>query len=347
MTDPATSDGFAEIVSTTEYDALGRATAAFVPCFDGASDSRAPHCSALATLTGYDGLGRITQVTPPGLPPTTTSYAGLTVTVTDANGNLTRTTSDILGHVVAVERYWNTTGEWLASRNQVDAEGQVRASSDPAGNTLLLAYDGLGRKIAMNDPDLGAWYYAYDENGNLVGRSDAKGQQITMYYDPLNRLTLKDLPPAGPGSEDVYNTYDGNVAPTCYSCDDHDPSTGDSCDPSTLTCTHTPGVALTECTTLAASIVYGIGDGMGTDVSCTGSCTIRYQTDCPNTQLWVSGYLEGGFWDVRYDGGITNEAGYIDQYYEAPASTQAYTGMQFRREGSSVRSNPINVTLNP
>jgi hypothetical protein len=86
-----------------------------------------------------------------------------------------------------------------------------------------------------------------------------------------------------------------------------------------------------------------MGGGSPTDLSCTGACTIHYQTNCPNTQVWVSGYLEGGYFDVQ--GPITDAGGAWDQSYDAPGSTQHYTGLQVRREGSSIQTNPINVTF--
>ena len=41
-----------------------------------------------------------------------------------------------------------------------------------------MTYDTLSRKIAMHDPDLGDWTYAYDANGNLIQQTDANGQVI-------------------------------------------------------------------------------------------------------------------------------------------------------------------------
>src|SRR5262249_27656362 len=154
--------GAQEACTASEYDALGRVTRTYVAFFSGATAGLTLAGSGPFATTAFDALGRVTAVTPPGLPPTTTSYAGLTATVTDANGNPTQTTSDLLGHVVRVQRYWNTEGRWLATTNVVDAAGRLLATSDPAGNTLSFAYDGLGRKTDMQDPDLGHWTYAYD-----------------------------------------------------------------------------------------------------------------------------------------------------------------------------------------
>jgi YD repeat-containing protein len=94
---------------------------------------------------------------------------------------------------------------------QYDAAGRLKQVTDPAGNMTFFDYDGLGRKIAMNDADLGPWRYEYDEAGHLTRQIDAKQQEIIMGYDVLGRVTLKDLPPTGPGEKDVISTYDGNI----------------------------------------------------------------------------------------------------------------------------------------
>ena len=41
--------------------------------------------------------------------------------------------------------------------------------------TITNSYDIRGRKIAMNDPDMGAWSYAYNAFGELTSQTDAKG----------------------------------------------------------------------------------------------------------------------------------------------------------------------------
>src|SRR5262249_33668046 len=45
------------------------------------------------------------------------------------------------------------------------------------------------------------------------------------------------------------------------------------------TCQAGSCVAVSECTTLSASVIAGSGSGSGTDLTCTGDCTIRYQTN--------------------------------------------------------------------
>ena len=49
--------------------------------------------------------------------------------------------------------------------------------------STTLSYDFAGRKIGMNDPDMGVWTYEYDVLGNLLKQTDAKGQVTTLSYD--------------------------------------------------------------------------------------------------------------------------------------------------------------------
>jgi RHS repeat-associated protein len=50
---------------------------------------------------------------------------------------------------------------------------------------------GPGAEGLGDDADMGAWSYAYDALGNLARQTDAKSQNICLYYDTLNRLTGK------------------------------------------------------------------------------------------------------------------------------------------------------------
>ena len=84
--------------------------------------------------------------------------------------------------------------------------GNLLTVTDNGGNQTRMAYDNLGRKITMHDPDMGDWVYSYDANGNLKMQTDARGQIIRYWYDGLNRLTYKDFPEVG--IHVITNTYD-------------------------------------------------------------------------------------------------------------------------------------------
>ncbi len=48
-----------------------------------------------------------------------------------------------------------------------DPFGKLIHTTDAVGNVVSATYDVRGRKIASNDPDLGAWTYTYDTASEL------------------------------------------------------------------------------------------------------------------------------------------------------------------------------------
>ena len=66
-----------------------------------------------------------------------------------------------------------------------------RCSTGPNNAMTTMTYDKLGRKLTMNDPDMGFWSYGYDGSGNLARQTDAKNQRLCFYYDAANRPTSK------------------------------------------------------------------------------------------------------------------------------------------------------------
>ncbi|HYC91989.1 MAG TPA: Ig-like domain-containing protein [Thermoanaerobaculia bacterium] len=211
--DPATT-GFGEVVSTTVYDGHGRVAESFTPCFAAPSDSRTAHCGSAKTTTTFDALDRATRVVMPGNRTVTHAYGNesgrwLRTTV-DARGFTSKTYSDLEGREVEVRRQSPLCGGFCSTKSAYDAAGRLLSLSDHGGNTIRFTYDDLSRRLTMADPDMGTWSYGYDDNSNLTSRTDAKGQEIRFSYDVLNRLTLKDLPPAGPSAEDVSYFYDGD-----------------------------------------------------------------------------------------------------------------------------------------
>ncbi len=69
--------------------------------------------------------------------------------------------------------------------------GNLTEVTDTLGNVTTMAYDALGRKTSMADPDMGAWSYQYDLAGNLTTQTDARGCVTAFTYDGLDRLTGK------------------------------------------------------------------------------------------------------------------------------------------------------------
>jgi len=163
------------------------------------------------TVSTYDALGRVTQTTAPDNATTRQYYAvGLDEqyntarrleAVIDARNVQTIRAYDVFGRLSRSKEYsatdyttprWNDTPYAVASYGYNIAD-QLTDAYDPANNRIQITYDGLGRKAAMSDPDLGAWSYTYDTVGNLQTQTDARGTTLWFGYDSLNRLTQKRL----------------------------------------------------------------------------------------------------------------------------------------------------------
>jgi RHS repeat-associated protein len=77
--------------------------------------------------------------------------------------------------------------QWLTSY-AYDLNDNLTHITDSQGNQKWFRYDGLKRKLFMNDPDRGVMEYAYDQASNLTNTLDAKTQRIAYTYDGVNRL---------------------------------------------------------------------------------------------------------------------------------------------------------------
>ncbi|MCL6511722.1 MAG: DUF6443 domain-containing protein [Anaerolineae bacterium] len=199
-----TVNGAQQQVVNVTYDALGREVHRYAPALEGFSwgfsrpggwDGR-PH-----TLTEYDPLGRVTRVTGPDGTATRTIYGhsgGVEARrrQVDALGRTKVWVTDGLGRMVRVEEY---TGNFDANTHALYAQthyeygwlGQLTRVTNALGHVTTITYDALGRKVSMNDPNMGNWNYEYDQAGNLVRQTDARGTQISFTYDQLNRKRQK------------------------------------------------------------------------------------------------------------------------------------------------------------
>ncbi len=201
---PLADTTFTTVVQATEYDALGRTVCQLLPVNGGQQTFSAglvTGCRTNAyprTVTTYDALGRVAEVTQPDGARTLMQYQGRRTAVLDANNHQRISLADAYGQLIEVREYdaaftsitWNAA-VYATTQYTYDVLGNLTTVMDDADNQTTMEYDALGRKIAMDDPDMGAWTYAYDANGNLVQQTDAEDQRICFYYDPLNRLKGK------------------------------------------------------------------------------------------------------------------------------------------------------------
>src|SRR5581483_9134856 len=71
-------------------------------------------------------------------------------------------------------------------------------------------YGSLKRLLQATNPESGTVSYRYDNNGNLISKTDARGIVSTMTYDPLSRITSKSY---SDGTPQISYYYDNQVLP--------------------------------------------------------------------------------------------------------------------------------------
>ena len=197
------------LVNTVKYNSLGhKSVETLTYAIDSASRfTWDGYHSAPKTTYRYDGLGRITEVNDPLGRTTKTFYEGWKTVSIDAENHQKNFYQDAYGRLIKVEEFVGTypnTNLYSTTIYEYDALDNLVKVIEPKGIVTRIFYDSLGRKISMDDPDLGHWEYRYDNNGNLIWQKDAKGQIITFAYDKLNRLWRKTYP----DGTSVYYWYD-------------------------------------------------------------------------------------------------------------------------------------------
>ena len=217
---PAENPAKQIVTGAVEFNNLGQVIKQWAPYEDDALDTYRSHTlvSGLAPPAQYtyDPLGRTLTVQAPDGAVTSTSYDDWTVTATDANTRQTRRFQDAYGRLVKVEEV--NGGATYTTTYAYDALNNLATVTDAQGNVTQITYDSLGRKLSMDDPDMGDWTYAYDDVDNLESQTDARGVVTTFTYDALNRLAGKSYTiPQGsgiPNPGNVTYTYDGTNDPS-------------------------------------------------------------------------------------------------------------------------------------
>lgn len=160
-------------VTRTDVDALGRPVAIYTADAQGQAGS----------VTYRTGVSRVSAKV-------TITYAGLTTTTTDDEGQTRKEEKNVDGKLVRVT---DALGAQIV--HQHDAFGNLVKTKDALGNIATIAYDARGRKVSVDDPDSGLWKYDYDALGQLVWQQSAKqrataspGDKTTMAYDLLGRM---------------------------------------------------------------------------------------------------------------------------------------------------------------
>jgi RHS repeat-associated protein len=143
-------------------------------------------------------------------------------------------TSD--GHMrnIAVLKRERLQGQWVGvtTNKTYTSAGQVAVITQTNGSqsvTRTAQYDSFGHMVANVEPNTSvtypivqfAWHYVYDDDGQLVGTSDARGCGENIAYDPMGRVVSEDFSPCADGQQD-YSQPSGRDGTESYFVYDDD-----------------------------------------------------------------------------------------------------------------------------
>lgn len=134
----------------------------------------------LTSETFFDGVNSLT---------TTYSYPynSHSNSVTTPNGQTKTTEIDASGLVKSI-----TDGGGTIEYKDYNAEGQPQTITYGGANTTI-AYDEMGRKWKLTDPNAGTIEYYYFADGQLRQQISAKGDITDMEYDDAGRVKTKTI----------------------------------------------------------------------------------------------------------------------------------------------------------
>ncbi|HEY4176751.1 MAG TPA: SpvB/TcaC N-terminal domain-containing protein [Kofleriaceae bacterium] len=189
------------------YDALGHTVASYYPFFTaGASTAFATPTPTLATTMEYDAMDRAIRVQHPDGAAEHTSYAVVSPPdngplllrnqISDANGHLTESYTDVVGRMRAYVEHPSASTSSITTYGY-SPTGELSTIVDAEGSTTQLAYDRRGLRTSFTNPDTGLITDRYDLMGNHVGLTEpnhrAVGAEVTFRYD-RDRLVKVDYP---------------------------------------------------------------------------------------------------------------------------------------------------------
>lgn len=227
--DPAAGDGGNWVASgVTDFDAKGAAHRTYQPFFYTGDVAGFPlgtrPSTDFATQT-YDPFGRVIDVYGlDGQPKIHTAYHVLSRDVWDAEdmgpgphqGTYASVTADGHGRTVRTTERIRVSGaleERTLVREYLPTGEVVRLVQQRAGSPDVvrwMRYDSLGRMVLNVEPNtstgfspdpgadpasIHAWRYAYDNAGDLVGTSDARGCGVNYHFDAAGRMLAEDYSP--------------------------------------------------------------------------------------------------------------------------------------------------------
>jgi len=129
------------------------------------------------------------------------------------------------GNTTAINRWRNTDGAWLTTRNQFDDAGNVLGTTDPGNHTTSFSYaDSWGNNACLPTGGNAAAYltqvsnalgqttkYKYNScSGSVASSTDANSQTTSFTYDAMDRAVQASYPDGG---QSMLN-YNGDPVPS-------------------------------------------------------------------------------------------------------------------------------------
>jgi RHS repeat-associated protein len=191
----------------TEYEALGRVYKVSNPFRPSEISTSNP---IRWTISRFDALGRVKEIESPDGAKVLTDYSGNATTITDESGKIRRQIENASENLVRVDEP-NINNDLGTINNPTqptyynyDANENLTQIIQ-GGQTRTFTFDSSNRLKQATNPESGTFQYAYDGNGNLISKIDARNVATNFSYDALNRVTFRDYSDSTP---DVSYTYD-------------------------------------------------------------------------------------------------------------------------------------------
>lgn len=193
------------------YNARNTAYCRFLPYRYSLSDYHVPNSSYDKEEIFYDGLKReILTKHPPDQYGKQSSvqitYYPLKKMIIDENQKTKSLLYDAQDRLIEVHEH-NRQDTYI-TRYDYDANNNLIQLIDSQNNTKTMHYDGMKRKVLMEDPDKGTMEYVYDNAGNILQTKDNNSNVIVYTYDGANRIVSEDYIDSNNITPDISYYYD-------------------------------------------------------------------------------------------------------------------------------------------
>jgi len=171
------------------------------------------------TFYTYGPLARVTKVIGPDGTAIVIDFNHWVITAYDQNNHRKQYLLDAYNRIKNVVEYnWDDIvrkDEVYNTSYTYDTTDNLVYINDSLGNEFRFRYDSLGRKIQLEDPDIGTYTYKYDLAGNLIQQNGGGGNLITgdgyyREYNELNQLISVRNGSNSTGNILEEHTYDPN-----------------------------------------------------------------------------------------------------------------------------------------